>query len=349
MRAFSAADAISPAIQRTKAFLFQPFEWGTYLKLCLVALITEGFGSNFSSSHGTPSSSHGPNNLPAFHLTPEWVAAIVAGSLAFILLCFVLGYLVTRLRFAFFHCLITNTKEIRPGWNIYRSPATRFFWLNVVLGLCFMLLLILIALPFAAGFWRLFHDTAPGSRPDLAMLFALILPLIPIILLLVISAVLVDVVLRDWMLPHYAIDNARAGEAWAAVWAHIKNEKGQFFLYVLLRVITPIIGMVALFMVMIIPGLIFLAVVAGVELGVHSAFAGSTGGAAFAGILLQVFIGLVSLGFALLASVCLGGPLSTAVREYALLFYGGRYQALGNILYPQAPPQIPAVPYSPGV
>jgi hypothetical protein len=35
-----------------------------------------------------------------------------------------------------------------------------------------------------------------------------------------------------------------------------------------------------------------------------------------------------------LASICLGGPLSTAAREYALLFYGGRYQALGDLLSP---------------
>ena len=34
----------------------------------------------------------------------------------------------TRLRFAYFHCLIHKTKEIRPGWEIYREPATRYFW-----------------------------------------------------------------------------------------------------------------------------------------------------------------------------------------------------------------------------
>ena len=56
--------------------------------------------------------------------------------------------------------------------------------------------------------------------------------------------------------------------------------------------------------------------------------------AAVAGILLQAFFGVLAFGFALLASICLGGPLSTGVREYALIFYGSRYQALGNLLYP---------------
>lgn len=34
------------------------------------------------------------------------------------------------------------------------------------------------------------------------------------------------------------------------------------------------------------------------------------------------------------------GPLSTAIRQYALVFYGARYQRLGEILYP--PPPAPA-------
>ena len=50
MRAISAADAISPAVERTKQLLFRPFSWGTFLKLGLVALITEGLGSNLRSS-----------------------------------------------------------------------------------------------------------------------------------------------------------------------------------------------------------------------------------------------------------------------------------------------------------
>ena len=85
------------------------------------------------------------------------------------------------------------------------------------------------------------------------------------------------------------------------------------------------------------------------ELGIHSAFANSTGSASVAGIMLQVFFGLVAFGFFLLASICLGGPLSTGTREYAIIFYGGRYPVLGNLLYPpalrqgSAPAGLPAV------
>jgi len=98
------------------------------------------------------------------------------------------------------------------------------------------------------------------------------------------------------------------------------------------------------FMVLAIPGLAVVGVIAAMEYGLHSAFADASGSAAVAGIMLQVFFGLVAAGLTLLASICLGGPLSTGVREYALVFYGGRYRLLGDLLYPP----VPAAPASPG-
>ena len=40
-------------------------------------------------------------------------------------------------------------------------------------------------------------------------------------------------------------------------------------------------------------------------------------------------------------AIAVGGPLSTAIRQYALVFYGARYTPLGNLLYP--PPPEPAI------
>jgi hypothetical protein len=345
MRPISAADSVSLAIQRTRDFLFRPFNWGTYLKLGLVAIVTEGIGSNLhSSSNSGQSSGHGPmiyspSDIPP-HLAPELIVAIVAAVVVAIVLSIVIFYLVTRLRFAFFHCLIHNTSEIRPGWEIYRAQALRFFWLNLGVGFCFLLLVGLISIPFVAGFWRLFHQTPAGGQPDFALLLPLILALIPIVLVLALAGFAADVILRDWMLPHYALEDASAGEAWGEVWARIRAEQRQFLVYGLLRLILPVIAMIALFVVLLIPGLMLFGVGAAFEYGIHSAFANATGGAAFVGVALEVFFGVIAFGFALLASICLGGPISTAVREYAITFYGGRYQALGEILDP--PPLTPA-------
>ena len=333
MHALSAGEAIAPAIQRTRTFLFKPFRWGTFLKLCLVALVTEGLG-NFRSNGGGGGSHGGGGpvlNAP-LDLAPVWIASIVAMSLLVILLvCFVF-YLITRLRFAYFHCLVNNMTEIRPGWRLYRPQAVRFFWLNIAVGCCLLLLVGLMFLPFAAGLWRLFRESQAGGHPDFGSILSFVLPMIPIILLVVVACILMDVILRDWMLPHFALENATAGQAWAAVWERISREKGQFFAYAVLRVVLPIVAMIAIFVVMLIPMVILVGALAGVELGIHAAFAGASGAAAAAGIFLQVFFGVVAFGFGLLASICIGGPVSTAIREYALTFYGGRYQQLGDIL-----------------
>jgi hypothetical protein len=98
-----------------------------------------------------------------------------------------------------------------------------------------------------------------------------------------------------------------------------------------------------LFVVLLLPGLGLAAALASVEFGVHSMFADATGASALVGVLLEVFFGVVAFVFALLASICIGGPVSTAIREYALIFYGGRYKTLGDTLYPPTPPPASAV------
>jgi hypothetical protein len=350
MLPISAADAVTPAIQRTRDFLFRPFTWGTYLKLGLVAIITEGVGSNVhSSSSKGRTIGHGPNFSTPFHIEPFQIAIVGAALLLMMVLSFFVFYLITRLRFAYFHCLIHNTKEIRPGWWLYREQAARFFWFNIVVGLGFLAVVIAIAIPFISGFMRLFRETHQGTPFDWGLLLSLILPLIPIILLLALAGVLTDLILRDWMLPHFALEDASAGEAWSEVWHNIMTEKKQFFVYTLLRVVLPFIAAVGLFMILIIPGIALVGAFAAFGYGLHSAFANATGASAVVGILLQVFFGLLAFGFTLLVSICLGGPLSTGVREYALMFYGGRYKTLGDILYPPPPPPPPAFQSTPGI
>ena len=336
MYAISAADAVVAAIHRTRTFLFSSFRWGTFLKLCVVALITEGLSNFRSSGNNGGSSGHGHTFDSPLSIPPLWIAGIVAAAaLSIVVACFIY-YLITRLRFAYFHCLVHNSTEIRPGWEVYRLQAGRFFWLNMVVGFCFFLLAGLMALPFAAGLWRLFREVRAGARPDLGSILSFLLPLIPIIVLVVIAAILADVILRDLMLPHYALENATSGQAWAAVWERVSAEKGQFFAYALLRLILPIIAVIAAAIVLMIPTLILVGAAAAVEWGIHSTFAGATGLAAAAGVFLQGFFGVLSLGFGILATICLGGPLSTGIREYALVFYGGRYQRLGDMLSPRA-------------
>lgn len=343
MLAVSAVDAVSLAVQRTRDFLFRPFNWGTFLKLGLVAIVTEGLGSSFNSPHTSHSSGNGPMVQSPSGFSPELIAGLIALVLVVIVLSIVVFYFITRLRFAYFYCLIHNTKQIQPGWCLYRSQARRFFWLSIAVGFCFLLLFIAAAIPFAAALWQVVEGAHQNGHPNIGLVLGLLLPMIPIVLLLALAAFMADLIMRDCMLPHIALEDATAGEAWSAVWARIRAEKRQFFVYALLRVVLPTIAAVGSFIVLIIPGLALAGAYGVFEYGLHSAFADATGTASVAGILVQVFFGAIAVAFALLVSICLGGPLSTGIREYALLFYGGRYRVLGDILYPPRMPQIAVV------
>lgn len=341
MIVLSAAQALSPAIDRTRHLLFSPFRWGTFLKLCAVAVFTEGFGGNFNFSGPNHSSPHPPDgsispSLTNFALTPGWIALIGGGVLVAFLIGLLLFYLVTRLRFALFHCLAYQVKEIRPGWRLYREPANRFFLMSIVVGLVCMVLIVLAIAPFAVGIFRVFGETHAGAHLDVAMFLSLFVPLLLLILAIALVAVAIDVVLRDFMLPHFALEDATSRQAWVAVRAHIAAEKASFFLYAVLRILLPVAAMIALVMVLAIPMLIVFGILAAVFAGSHFVL----GDVAALRIFVEVLIGLAALAIGLFLAIAFGGPLSLWVRNYALLFYGGRYSLLGGVLFPQPPPTL---------
>jgi hypothetical protein len=349
MLVLSATQAIAPALERTKNLLFRPFRWGTFLKLCAVAVFTEGFSGNFNFSHqGRTTHTHIDTAPLGFHFNPGLIAALVFIGIAVVVLAIVLFYLAIRLRFALFECLIHQTKLIAPGWRKYRFQAFRFFLLSIAIGIVSFVVLAAILLPFAFGFFRIYRETQLGRQFPVAETIALILPLIPIFFLIVLAAIAVDLILRDFMLPHFALENASAGQAWAAVRDFIGREMGAFFLYALLRILLPIAALIALFVVLAIPGLIVFGMLGVILAALHAALHDVTTAVMVVGAFFEVFLGLLIAILALFLAVSFGGPLCIAIRNYALLFYGGRYLLLGNILYPPLPPP-PPVSNDPGI
>jgi len=348
MQAFSAADLISPAIKRTKWFLFEPFRWSTFLKLCLVSVLTEGTSSgnfNIPGSHHSNSSPSPAQTAPSmtpqhFSVSPMEMALIAAIIVIAIGLVLVIAYLVTRLRFSLFHCLVSGTREIRPGWLIYDAQSWRFFLVSMAVGFIFFFSVLLIAIPFILGFYRLYRSSHAGAHLNFAEIFSLILPLIPIVIIVVLVAIAIHIILHDLMLPHMALENASADEAWRQAKARIAAEKGSFLLYAFLRVILPIAATIGAMIVLAIP-----AILCVLALGVPVAWtstlvAGATGLSKLLFILLISVIVLIGAALVIFVGLCIGGPIGIAVRNYALLFYGWRYKVLGDLLSPPQPPPL---------
>jgi hypothetical protein len=175
MHVFSAADAIAPAISRTNRFLFQPFRLGTFLKLSLVAVITEGMSLHLNNSHAH---AWEMGKMPPWNFPGAWLGLALVAIAIMIPIAFLIAYLITRLRFAYFHCLVYQVKQIAPGWRLYREQAMRFFLLNIGVGIAFLVVLVLCALPFVSGFIKFFHDMHQGGHFDIFGFLSLFLPLI---------------------------------------------------------------------------------------------------------------------------------------------------------------------------
>jgi len=256
----------------------------------------------------------------------------------------VLFYVIVRLRFALFHCLVHRTRELTPGWHLYREQALRFFLLSIVVGLGFLAVAAVALSPFISGFVKVFHESQAAGRLDFADLLPLVLQLAPVLLALALLGVAVDVVLRDFMLPHMALENASAGDAWSAVLERLSDEKGTFVLYGFLRVLLPFVAMIGMFVVLVIPMIIVFGIPGVMIAGIHAAVLHATGVAWLLGTLLEIVLGLFMFALGVLITISLGGPLSVAIRNYALLFYGGRYRVLGDVLSPPPPEVVHAAP-----
>ncbi len=338
MQFLTAPEAISPALNRTASLLFRPFRWGTFLKLCAVAVLTEGASGNFRMNNP---GHHGPTTVPPHvmnSLPYELIPLLIGLGILALIVGIVVFYLIVRLRFALFECLIHQMRLLSPGWRRYREQAWRFFLFSIVIAIAFLAVAVAALAPFVSGLIHLFRETQAANHVDFGVMIGMFIQLLPVVLGLALLGIALDVVMRDFMLPHFALENASAGEAWGAVWDRVVAEKGAFLLYAVLRIVLPILAMIGIFILLIIP----IVIVFG-SLGVFMAMVhASSAGATPIGIFLQVVAGLAMAVAGVMLAICFGGPLSIAIRNYALVFYGARYQPLGDVLYPPMPPAAAA-------
>jgi hypothetical protein len=349
MLTYSAAEAISPAVQRTREFLFHPFRWGRFLKLALVAALVEGsassfnfnFPSNLGGGHGGGTDTH-PWHWPAWHMPsmPVVIAVVAVVLVVAIPLSLLIAYLLIRLRFSYFECVMLRRDQIGPAWNRYHRQSVRLLGLSLCLGLGFWAVLGVEAY----YLWQRYKPLLLTLGTDTPTAFVEFLPLIGIglvsLLVLGLAGVLLDTFLRYFVLPHMALEDASIGDAVNDAWAAVAMEPGQFLLFLILRILLPIVAAIGGFILMLVPILVvaILGVIVGLIL--HDV-AGPL--ALFLGMPAIVLVALLFLAM----GVAIGGTIGTFMRTWSMLFYGGRYPALGSLLWPQPPPIAPIPPLGP--
>jgi hypothetical protein len=341
MIAYSAAQALSPAIERTKRYLFQPFRLGRFLKLTLVALLTEGGVSSCNFNSRIPKGSGGGHPIP-FHMPMlHWPAAplLIAFAAMVVLIVIPVGllisYLLIRLRFSYFDCVMRQIDRIGPAWSIYHRQALRYLGMMIWVGVAFWMVIAV------AGYWSfvrfkpLFDSIGPGHPFHISDFLPMIAVVVPMVLLLAFGGAVIDAVLSYFVLPRMALEDASIGDALSDVWSDILLEPWQFVFFLLLKFLTGLAASIIGVIVLLIPFAILVGICA---VGVFLLKSVSVPLA----VLLGIPAGILLVGALILAGIGLSGTIGTFRRNYALMFYGGRYGLLGAILDPQMPPPQPA-------
>ena len=338
MKVYSASEAIRPAVARTREYLFRGFKAETFLKLAAVATLCEGFIVSFRFWV--------PNTFPfdlhtsawkSFLLTPAFLPVTMLGAIAIFLIGVYCFYLITRLRFAFFHSLVHQTRQIRSSAKLYFIEADQFFTACMIVWLTFLVVGVLALLLFIVAAYGVIATPTPEGKLDLGPFFFLFLPCFAIALFLLLAAFIAQVVLNDFVLPHMAIEGASFRKAWEAVRVRIAANKETFISFFILRLAMPLLAALVLGFAAWVVGLIVFGILGMSAAGFTAMLDGTTDLRAYLPVFAQLLFLLQGLAAGLVIAVSFGGPLSVFVRSYALFFYGGHYKALGYLLDPQGP------------
>lgn len=360
-RQLSAPEALSPAFTRTKRMLFQPFRFGFWSRLAVVALITGEAGGGGGSAPNLSGIRSGGDKWRAaahFFAQPDWhqiqpyLGWIVVGFVAFIGAVLLWIYSDCVFRFILLDAVITGQCRLREGWRKWRDNGRDYFVWVLGFGFCSLLLLGIIAgiplwLAWRAG-WLQKGEDHLGALIGGGLLLGLV------ILALIIALAVVDLFARDFLIPVMALDDVDAVEGWHRLFAMMRAEKGAYALYVIMKVVLAmgaavaftIINLIVILVLLIPLGLVALiGYLAGQGLGVNwdnisvDLILAALALLAFAGILYVV-------GFVY-------SPGLVFFESYTLEFFAPRYGPLGMRMFPAPPagnlPPAPIMPPAPAI
>jgi len=358
MTKLSPADALGPAFRRVREVMAAPFRLGFFLKIALVAALTQpGFysviityplqgvqaGAGAAIRHRTPMSfaDTGANGLG--FIVPGAVAGfvVVAIILGIGLVVWILStYLFCRLRFTLFDLIVYRRGRVREAWGKYGRKTWRYFGVVLLASLVCLILLAVTAGPF---FIRMIKEAArlgahgPNPNANPWPVLAPMLPFLGVSLLIGLLWMVIDAVLQDFVVPQIAIDDAPIEGAFSRFLSLLREDFGSVVVYLLLRFVVAFgitwALMIGVFMILAVGGMSGLAV--GFVL-YRTMWAGGIG-------LRVVFVAIVAamalvlLAVYILAMIAVYGMVAAFKESYAAYFFGSRYPGLGDLMEPPPP------------
>ena len=333
----SAVDVISPAFERMRQHLFRPFQLSQWFRLAVVGILAGemGTGGGLGGRFPGPSSQQGPvlqgMNLP-FGGGPLFIALVCLLVLLAVVLGIAFIYISCRMRFVLFDSVLTGKCRIRDFWRRRGDVAFRYFVWQILFVLCIiigMILLFGIAIGFAFGMgW--FSNPRDHVLP--LVLGGVLLGLV--FLALIVTIGVVQVLVKDFVVPQMAFEHISVGEGWRRLLPMMKAEKGGYAGYIGMKIVLSFAAAVILFIVTLIVLLVLLIPVGG--LGVITVLGGQAAGLTWNPLTIAIAIvvgGIILIAFLLIAAL-ISVPAIVFFPAYSIYFFAERYPALHAALNP---------------
>jgi hypothetical protein len=340
----SAVDVITPAFERMKKHLFRPFQLSQWFRLAIVGFLAGemGGGGGLSGRFPGPSSQQGPilqgMRLP-FGGGPLFILAIGLLVLLAIILGIALLYVSCRMRFVLFDSVLSGRCRVREFWRRRGDAAFRYFVWQLLFGLCvFIGVILLIGIPVGFAFGMGWFSS-PRDHLLPLVLGAIVFFLIFIACLVVIGVV--QVLVKDFVVPQMAFDNVSVGEGWRRLVSMMKSEKGGYAGYIGMKIVLSFAAAVMIFVAALVVFLVLLIPVGG--FGAITVLAGRAAGLTWnpLTIAIAIVVGGILLSVLILLAALISVPAIVFFPAYSIHFFAERYPALRAAL--DAPPVNPDV------
>ena len=340
--ALSAVDVIGPAFEHMKQQLFSPFRFGQWVRLAIVGLLAGELGMggcNFPGGGGGSRSGGGEPQLPEVGF-PGGSAMLFAGVIGLlillgIVLMLVFLYISSRMRFVLFDSVLEQECRVREFWRQRSVQGFRYFLFQLLFALgSTVVVLAIVGIPallaFAVGWFN-----SPGDHLLPLILGGIVVALV--FFAFVITAMIFQVLVKDFVVPQMALENASVGQAWGRAWEMIKGEKGAYAGYLGMKLVLAIAAGVGLGILTLIIVIIVLLPIGGV--GAIAVLGGGAAGLSWNPVTIAaaIVLGALVLVCLLFLAALISVPATVFFPAYAIHFFAERYPALHAALHPPPP------------
>ena len=244
---------IGESAEWTKQVLFKPFNFKKWMVLTFIALMAGAMsnGCNFNSGGGGNGGHHYEQKQaqtapPIMKQKPARedvvLISVVAGSIIvfFAVILILFTWLGSRFSFVFLEDIVKNDASIKAPFAVNKEQGNSYFKFNIAFMFIFFTalgLLIFLAILACAkmGVFSALNTPHPDPKAVVELILVLI-PFLLVLMLLIFIVSLISVITIDLVLPIMYKENTKILAAWGKAWTLVKNNAGNFAVYILIKI-----------------------------------------------------------------------------------------------------------------